>query len=146
MESLRNPIVKRGIAYVLKGIGYYGVQRSQTTACSISRNLEFHKTMQFEIKHCYENAEQKPASDELTTEEAKKAIDDFESAGVIPPFSGEEPLTRKDFFEVAKYAADKEFYVSIASNGTLITKITAQKMKGSGIQYIKISLNVLKLI
>jgi MoaA/NifB/PqqE/SkfB family radical SAM enzyme len=42
---------------------------------------------------------------------------------------------------VAKYAADKEFYVSVASNGTLITKTIAQKMKEAGVQYVEISLD-----
>ena len=32
MESLRNSMVRRGIANVLEGIGHYGVQRPQTTA------------------------------------------------------------------------------------------------------------------
>jgi len=56
-------------------------------------------------------------------------------------FSGGEPLARKDFLEVAKYAADKEFYVSVASNGTLITKTVAQKMREAGVQYVEISLD-----
>ncbi len=48
---------------------------------------------------------------------------------------------RKDFFEVAKYAADKEFYVSVATDGTLITEKIAQKMKDVGVQYVEISLD-----
>jgi radical SAM protein with 4Fe4S-binding SPASM domain len=93
-------------------------------------------------KHCYENAGPKPAPDELTTEEAKHAIDEFVNAGVVAlAFSGGEPLVRKDFFEIARYAAEKELYVSVASNGTLITKEVARKMKESGVQYVEISLD-----
>jgi MoaA/NifB/PqqE/SkfB family radical SAM enzyme len=135
-------MVRRGIANVLEGIGHYGVQRPQTTAAPFLIVWNFTKQCNLKCKHCYENAGPKPAPDELTTEEAKKAIDDFESAGVVAlSFSGGEPLARKDFLEVAKYAADKEFYVSVASNGTLITKTTAQKMKEAGVQYVEISLD-----
>jgi len=127
LESLRNSVVRRGIANVLEGIGYYGVQRPQTTAAPFLIVWNFTKQCNLRCKHCYENAGPKPAPDELTTEEAKRAIDEFANAGVVAlSFSGGEPLVRKDFFEVAKYAAEKEFYVSVASNGTLITKEAAQ--------------------
>jgi radical SAM protein with 4Fe4S-binding SPASM domain len=142
LESLRNPVVRRGIANVLEGIGYYGVQRPQTTAAPFLIVWNFTKQCNLRCKHCYENAGPKPAPDELTTEEAKRAIDEFANAGVVAlSFSGGEPLVRKDFFEVAKYAAEKEFYVSVASNGTLITKEAAQKMKDTGVQYVEISLD-----
>jgi len=142
IESLKNPMVRRGIANVLEGIGYYGVQRPQTTAAPFLIVWNFTKQCNLRCKHCYENAGPKPALDELTTEEAKHAIDEFANAGVVAlSFSGGEPLVRKDFFEVAKYAAEKGFYVSVASNGTLITEKIAQKMKEAGVQYIEISLD-----
>lgn len=140
--SLKDPIMRRSIANVLEGIGYYGVQRPQTTAAPFLIVWNFTKQCNLRCKHCYENAGPKPAPDELTTEEAKHAIDEFAAAGVVAlAFSGGEPLARKDFFEVARYAADKGFYVSVASNGTLITKRVAQKMKEAGIQYVEISLD-----
>jgi MoaA/NifB/PqqE/SkfB family radical SAM enzyme len=110
-------MVRRGIANVLEGIGYYGVQRPQTTAAPFLVVWNFTKQCNLKCKHCYENAGLKPAPDELTTEEAKHAIDEFTNAGVVAlSFSGGEPLARKYFFEIAKYAAEKEFYVSVASN------------------------------
>jgi len=141
-ESLKKPIVRRGIANILEGIGYYGVQRPQTTAAPFLIVWDFTKQCNLRCKHCYENAGPEPAPDELTTEEAKRAIDEFADAGVVAlSFSGGEPLMRKDFFELAKYAADKEFYVSVASNGTLITKKVAEKMKKVGVEYVEISLD-----
>jgi len=141
-ESLRNPMVRRGIANILEGIGYYGVQRPQTTAAPFLIVWNFTKQCNLKCKHCYENAGPKTALDELTTEEAKRAIDEFADAGVVAlSFSGGEPLIRRDFFEVARYAAEREFYVSVASNGTLITKKVAQEMRKADIQYIEISLD-----
>lgn len=56
-------------------------------------------------------------------------------------FSGGEPLTREDFFEIATYAKKHIGYVSVASNGTLITKEKAEQLKKTGIDYIEISLD-----
>ena len=50
-------------------------------------------------------------------------VDQIADAGVTAlAFSGGEPLTRSDFFEVARYAADRGLYISVATNGTLLTK------------------------
>lgn len=141
-ESLKNPIVRRAIANILEGIGYYGVQRPQTTAAPFLIVWNFTRQCNLKCKHCYESSGLKPAPDELTTREAKEAIDEFADAGVVAlSFSGGEPLMRRDFFEVAKHAYERGFYVSVASNGTLITWETAQKMRGSGIQYVEVSLD-----
>jgi radical SAM protein with 4Fe4S-binding SPASM domain len=142
VESLKNPVIRRGIANVLEGIGYYGVQRPQTTAAPFLIVWNFTRQCNLRCKHCYENAGPRPAPDELTTEEAKQAIDGFADAGVVAlSFSGGEPLIRKDFFEVAEYANERGFYVTVASNGTLITEEVAQKMKEKGVQYVEISLD-----
>jgi len=43
-------------------------------------------------------------------------------------FSGGEPLLRQDFFKVASYAKDCGMYVSVATNGTLITREVAMML------------------
>ncbi|MCK4347804.1 MAG: radical SAM protein, partial [Thermoplasmatales archaeon] len=92
-------------------------------------------------KHCYTNAGV-PLENELTTEEAKNAIDKLDRVSVpIIAFSGGEPLVRKDLLELAKYAHDKGIYVAVATNGTLITKRKAREMKEAGIQFTQISLD-----
>jgi len=56
-------------------------------------------------------------------------------------FSGGEPLAREDFFEVVAYAKKRIPYVSLATNGTLITKDNAERLKDAGIDYVEISLD-----
>ena len=50
-------------------------------------------------------------------------------------------MTRSDFFEVARHAADRGLYVSLASNGTLLTKENVQKIKEAKVNYIDISID-----
>jgi radical SAM protein with 4Fe4S-binding SPASM domain len=81
----------------------------------------------------------------LSTEEAKTVLDKLSKiAGVGLPalsFSGGEPLSRKDFFEIAAYVKKKVGYVSIASNGTLLTRDNAKRIKDVGIDYVEISVD-----
>lgn len=141
-ESLRKSIVRRGIVNVLEGISYFGAKTPQTTAAPFLIVWNFTKQCNLRCKHCYENAGPKPAPDELTTEEARRIIDEFYKEGVVAiAFSGGEPLIRKDFFEIARYAADNDFYVSVATNGTLITPEIAKRLKEVGVQYVEVSLD-----
>jgi heme b synthase len=55
--------------------------------------------------------------------------------------TGGEPLLRADIFDLARYGTDKGFRMVMATNGTLMTEETVQKMKTSGIQRISVSLD-----
>jgi len=90
--------------------------------------------------HCYANSTGELDTDELTTAEAKVMIDDVGAMGVSALlFSGGEPLTRPDFFELATYATGKGIRVTISTNGTLINMDMAKKIKSLGITYVGIS-------
>jgi MoaA/NifB/PqqE/SkfB family radical SAM enzyme len=76
---------------------------------------------------------------ELTTEEAKRFIDDLAEFNVpVLLFSGGEPLMRKDFFELAEYAAAKGIRPTLSTNGTLITREVAERIKKIGVGYVGI--------
>ena len=93
--------------------------------------------------HCYQDAGEK-YSQELTTAEAKKMIDSIAEAGFqIMIFSGGEPLMRPDIFELVVYASSKGLRPVFGTNGMLITKETAEKLKGAGAQAMGISLDSL---
>lgn len=90
--------------------------------------------------HCYSNSTGDLDTDELTTKEARALIDDVGAMGVSALlFSGGEPLTRPDFFELASYASSKGIRVTISTNGTLINEEMAKKIKSLGVTYVGIS-------
>ena len=93
-------------------------------------------------KHCYAQAEDKDFSNELTTEEGKQLIKDLATFGCpVLLFSGGEPLIRKDVLELAEYAAQLGLRVVFSTNGTLITKALAKRLKEIGTSYVGISLD-----
>lgn len=140
-EALKEPFFRRGIRNTLEGIAEFGIQTPQTTAAPFLVVWQFTNACNLRCKHCYASAISETMPDELTTEEAKDLIDELADCGVVAiAFSGGEPLIRKDFFEIANYAKERDFYVSVATNGTLITPSIGKKLK-SCVDYVEISLD-----
>ena len=103
------------------------------------------KTCNLKCRHCYMSSDAQKYEGELTTEEAKRFIDDLAEFNVpVLLFSGGEPLMRKDFFELAKYAAAKGIRPTLSTNGTLITREVAERIKKIGVGYVGISLDGLQ--
>lgn len=103
------------------------------------------KTCNLKCRHCYMSSDSKKYQDELTTAEAKAFIDDLADFHVpVLLFSGGEPLIRSDFFELAEYAQQKGVRPTLSTNGTLITREVAARIKEIGVGYVGISLDGLQ--
>ncbi|MEW6570726.1 MAG: radical SAM protein [Nitrospirota bacterium] len=79
---------------------------------------------------------------DFPTDEAFRILDDI--AGYAKPvmvLSGGEPLLRKDVFEIARYGTDKRLRMCLATNGTLVTDDICERIKGSGIKIVSLSLD-----
>jgi 12,18-didecarboxysiroheme deacetylase len=92
--------------------------------------------------HCYYTANARPDPDELTTGEAKAMIDDLAAYGVpVLLFSGGEPFLRDDLYELGAYAVARGLRTVISTNGTLIDRNAAARIKEAGFSYVGISLD-----
>ncbi|HII93756.1 MAG TPA: 12,18-didecarboxysiroheme deacetylase [Methanosarcina sp.] len=92
--------------------------------------------------HCYAQAKDIEFENELSTEEGKALIDDLASFGSpVILFSGGEPTLRKDLPELAAYAREKGMRAVISTNGTLIDRDMAKKLKEVGLSYVGVSLD-----
>jgi len=133
----------KGFGLMMKGIEKQGIRIPFVPAGPFEVVWNFTYKCNLKCKHCYEDAGKKCS--ELSTDEAKEALNILSKiAGIGLPalsFSGGEPLAREDIFEIAAYAKKRVGYVSMASNGTLITKDVAKKIKDSGIDYVEISID-----
>ncbi|MDD3268210.1 MAG: putative heme d1 biosynthesis radical SAM protein NirJ2 [Syntrophomonadaceae bacterium] len=93
--------------------------------------------------HCYRDAGSK-LSDELSTSEARKMIDEIKKAGFkLMIFSGGEPLMRPDIYELGHYASEQGLRAVMGTNGSLITPEVAARLKESGFMAAGISLDSL---
>ena len=92
--------------------------------------------------HCYYTANVNPDPDEFTTGEAKVMIDDLAAFGVpVFLFSGGEPFLRDDLYELGAYAVERGLRTVISTNGTLIDREAAARVKEAGFSYVGISLD-----
>jgi len=92
--------------------------------------------------HCYSHSQNKKYEGELTTEEGKKFLADIAEMGSpVILFSGGEPLMRRDIFDLIAFARSKKMRTVLSTNGTLIDKRVAQKLKDFDLSYVGISLD-----
>lgn len=92
--------------------------------------------------HCYAAAANRPFPRELTTAEARAFIADLGDFGVpVLLLSGGEPLLREDLFELVELAHQRGIRTTLSTNGTLITRDVAQRIKDVGFGYVGISLD-----
>ena len=92
--------------------------------------------------HCYSNASTQDPAGILSTEESKPFIHDLANFGVpVIMFSGGEPLLREDIFELAEFARQQGIRTALSTNGTLIPKEVAEKIRDVGFAEVGISLD-----
>jgi len=76
---------------------------------------------------------------ELSTDEVIKKIDEFKKLGTMYiSFTGGEPLLRDDLGEIIRYVRNKNIYISISSNGSLVSKRIDDL---EGVNMVKLSLD-----
>ena len=140
-KLLADPYARRAIVTLVRSFTHFGIKKPLSIYAPFLVVWDFTHNCNLSCKHCYSNSGATRET-ELTTEEALEVVDQLADAGVIAlAFSGGEPLSRKDFFEVASHAAKRGLYVSVATNGTLLTKENVQKLKQAKINYVEVSID-----
>jgi radical SAM protein with 4Fe4S-binding SPASM domain len=99
------------------------------------------KACRFVCRHCRAEAQFNPDSNQLTTPEVMRFIDDVASAArPTLIITGGDPLLRKDVYEVSRYADGKGLRVVMALNGNIDSK-TASTLASSGVRMVSISVD-----
>jgi len=92
--------------------------------------------------HCYASARKQGVPGELTRPEAETFLRDLAEFGVpVILFSGGEPLMRPDLFDLAATAKGLGLRVALSTNGTLIDRAAAARLKKIGFAEVGISLD-----
>ncbi len=88
--------------------------------------------------HCYLDHDD---HGEMTTAEIKDLLDQMAEAGVFYlTISGGEILMRRDFFEILEHARARTFCVKLKTNGVLIRKKEAERLRALGVETVQISI------
>lgn len=139
------PSYTKAIDVILKGIATFGLRRPMATGAPFSVILELTGLCNLNCPHCYVQT-YKQLSDqvakELSTEEWLSVIDELAQANVVTlVFSGGEPLMREDFFELVDYAFKKGMNISLATNGTMVDREVAKRLRTMGVGWVEISID-----
>src|ERR1700704_4454230 len=88
--------------------------------------------------HCYLDHDD---HGEMTTAEIKDLLDQMADPGVFYlPVSGGEKLLRRDFFNILEYARKRTFCIKLKTNGILIRKKEADRIKDLGVESVQVSI------
>jgi radical SAM protein with 4Fe4S-binding SPASM domain len=92
--------------------------------------------------HCHASGGER-AADELTTEEAKRMLDQLAEVSEfrMVAFTGGEPLVRDDLFELLAYSQALGFTNTLATNATLIDDRVAGRLRKHGVVIGAVSLD-----
>lgn len=93
----------------------------------------------FSCSHCYSRDEKVP---ELPTSDILRIVDILVEKQVpFINFGGGEPLIRDDLYEIAAYASQRGLNVSMNSNGWLLDRDAAQRLKDVGFKSVGLSID-----
>ncbi len=103
--------------------------------------VELTRSCNLRCKHCL-NSSGSSLDNQLNYEEFKDMILKFSKAGIQEiRFTGGEPLVFPKVFDLIKLCTELGIYTSIGTNGTLITKSIAQKLKEAGLKKAIVSID-----
>jgi heme b synthase len=92
--------------------------------------------------HCRTSASMSAGKGDFSTNQAFHILNDIASNyNPVIVLSGGEPLLRKDLFEIAKHGTELGLRMCIATNGTLITDRTCERIRDAQIKMVSLSLD-----
>ncbi len=98
-------------------------------------------------EHCYIDAGMRNDGlpGELTTAQIFETLSEIAklNPGAVLIFTGGEPLSRRDIFEICAKAASLGFVVVLGTNGTLLSQETCKKLKECGVSGVGVSIDSL---
>ena len=103
--------------------------------------IELTRKCNLRCTHCL-NSSGKTMENQLNYNEITKLINDLAKCGLQEVrLTGGEPLLFKEIYEIIKLCKENGLYVSIGTNGTLITEEVAQKLKEAGLDKAVVSID-----
>lgn len=109
--------------------------------------LNLTKRCNLSCEHCYLDAEilKNGSTDELSTDELKKTIDDIAMVGpeCMIVLTGGEPLLRPDIEELAEHASALGLMVVVGSNGLTLTRKRVKSLQKADVAGIGLSIDSL---
>lgn len=142
--AIENPKIKRALLNVIETIEKYGVSMPLVFSQPLMLVWNVTARCNLRCKHCYEDAGtlSKGLPKDLTKEEKIRVMEEVCKLNIPTfAFAGGEPLIDPVFWKLAKIGKERGLYMSINTNGTLITEEVAERLKEMEFAYYGVSLD-----
>ena len=102
--------------------------------------LELTHRCPLQCPYCSNPVEMERTSNELTTEEWKRVLNELAEIGVLQVhFSGGEPTARKDIVELVRHASELDLYTNLITSAVLLNRDKLEALADAGLAHIQIS-------
>ena len=141
-ELFHHRATVRALTVSARSIARYGPMQPQRFVAPLMIVWNITDLCNLSCRHCYQDAGAKRVRAEMTREEKLAAVDQMARLTLpMLAIAGGEPLACPDLFPVIERARMHGIHVTVASNGTLVTKDMARRLKQAGVQYLEISVD-----
>ncbi len=141
-KVFRHQPTVRTLVNTARSIAKYGLVAPQRFVAPLLVVWNITNACNLLCRHCYQDSSKKKSPDELTRAEKLDLVDQLSEICVpMLALAGGEPLCDPDIWAVLERARRKKVYVTIATNGTLLTKKNVERIAALGVKYIEVSLD-----
>lgn len=129
-------IIEDGFQLVTKA----GQDARQTYGIPLAVLAELTHRCPLQCSYCSNPLDLEKASNELTTEEWFRVIDELAEIGVLQiHFSGGEPTARKDLVALVQRATDAGLYSNLITSAVMLTRDRIAALADAGLNHVQIS-------
>jgi len=138
-EAARRAVVYGGEGLeTISGFEHY---RERPLNAPLNVSFEVTSKCNLRCQHCYANAGD-ACEGEMPTERVLRFIDELAEMKIFSiAISGGEPMTRKDIFKIISRCIKNDIGTMLSTNGTLITRQKARKLKDLGLRTAQVSVD-----
>jgi radical SAM protein with 4Fe4S-binding SPASM domain len=132
----------RGLVIVARSISEFGLTVPQKFSAPLFAVWNFTNRCNLACRHCYQDSRPKTAADELSLAQKLDLVDQM-GAAYMPmlAISGGEPTLSGDLLPVLRSARRFGMHLTVATNGTTMTRKLAAELAEAGLRYVEISLD-----
>ncbi len=107
--------------------------------------LNYSNACNFKCQQCFTESPGKPFCGTLSLDDIRKLADEADELGMYEILiEGGEPLVCKELYDIINIFGSDRFYIEMTSNGYLLTRQIAEKLKQAGMSRVSISLDSTK--
>lgn len=141
-KLFHHPPTARALINTARSIAAYGLTTPQRFVAPLMVVWNITQACNLACKHCYQDATRRPRADELSLEGKRQVLDQMAESDVpLVAFAGGEPLVCKDIWRVLEHCRKRQIHVSVATNGTMLSREVCQRLAGCGVKYVEVSLD-----